>query len=178
MCIALARAPTWQSGRSASAHAGRPDRKHHRVAWVRAVRWRCWPGLAVNMDQIGTYFNKVLISIVSLSGILTWTPHNDPFVAMYSQWLASGRPGGLLCVRLVWCGLYDGAAYLSTSESYLRDLGVVWLIPRAAYRPEITVIIIASLHPGVKWVPGVPGVKWVLCKFDNAQAQAGKYICV
>ena len=140
MCIALARAPTWQSGRSASAHAGRPDRKHRRVAWVRAVRWRCRPGLAVNMDQIGTYFNKVLISIVSLSGILTWTPHNDPFVAMYSQWLASGRPGGLLCVRLVWCGLYDGAAYLSTSESYLRDLGVVRLIPRAAYSPEITVI--------------------------------------
>ena len=119
--------------------AGRIDRKHRRVAWVRAVRWRCRPGLAVNMDQIGMYFNKVLISIVSLSGILTWTPHNDPFVAMYSQWLASGRPSGLLCVRLVWCGLYDGAAYLSTSESYLRDFGVVRLIPRAAYSPEITV---------------------------------------
>ena len=44
-------------------------------------------------------------------------------------------------MRLVWCGLYDGAAYLSTSESYLRDLGVVRLIhvPRAAYSPEITV---------------------------------------
>ena len=140
MCIALARTPTWRSGRSASMQAGRPDRKHRRVAWVRAVRWRCRPGLAVNMDQIGMYFNKVLISIVSLSGILTWTPHNDPFVAMYSQWLASGRPGGLLCVRLVWCGLYDGAAYLSTSESYLRDLGVVRLIPRAAYSPEITVL--------------------------------------
>ena len=118
--------------------AGRPDRKHRR-AWVRAVRWRCRPGLAVNMDQIGMYFNKVLISIVSLSGIFTWTPHNDPFVAMYSQWLASGRPGGLLCVLLVWCGLYDGAAYLSTSESYLCDLGVVRLIPRTAYSPEITV---------------------------------------
>ena len=51
--------------------AGRIDRKHRRVAWVRAVRWRCRPGLAVNMDQIGMYFNKVLISIVSLSGILT-----------------------------------------------------------------------------------------------------------
>ena len=43
-------------------------------------------------------------------------------------------------MRLVWCGLYDGAAYLSTSESYLRDLGVVRLIPRAAYSPEITVL--------------------------------------
>ena len=71
MCIALARAPTWQSGRSASVQAGRIDRTHRRVAWVRAVRWRCRPGLAVNMDQIGMYFNKVLISIVSLSGILT-----------------------------------------------------------------------------------------------------------
>ena len=138
MCIALARAPTWQSGRSASVQAGRIGSivVH---GYVRAVRWRCRPGLAVNMDQIGMYFNKVLISIVSLSGILTWTPHNDPFVAMYSQWLASGRPSGLLCVRLVWCGLYDGAAYLSTSESYLHDLGVVRLIPRAAYSPEITV---------------------------------------
>ena len=52
----------------------------------------------------------------------------------------AGPPSGLLCVRLVWCGLYDGAAYLSTSESYLRDLGVVRLIPRAAYSPEITVM--------------------------------------
>ena len=101
--------------------------------------FRNWPISSFHTDQIGTYFNKVLISIVSLSGILTWTPHNDPFVAMYSQWLASGRPGGLLCVRLVWCGLYDGAAYLSTSESYLHDLGVVRLISRAAYSPEITV---------------------------------------
>ena len=48
-------------------------------------------------------------------------------------------------MRLVWCGLYDGAAYLSTSESYLRDLGVVRLIPRAAYSPEITVCFF-SLH--------------------------------
>ena len=70
MCIALAGA----HGNRVEALAcrlGRPDRKHHRVAWVRAVRWRCRPGLAVNMDQIGMYFNKVLISIVSLSGILT-----------------------------------------------------------------------------------------------------------
>ena len=42
------------------------------------------------------------------------------------------------------CGLYDGAAYLSTSESYLRDLGVVRLIPRAAYSPEITVVLLSS----------------------------------
>ena len=43
------------------------------------------------------------------------------------------------------CGLY-GAAYTVVrlicrhSESYLRDLGVVRLIPRAAYSPEITVV--------------------------------------
>ena len=69
MCIALARP---HGNRVACRRpAGRSDRKHRRVAWVRAVRWRCRPGLAVNMDQIGMYFNKVLISIVSLSGILT-----------------------------------------------------------------------------------------------------------
>ena len=78
MCIALARAPTWQSGRSASVQAGRIGSiVVWHGPWVRAVRWR---------------------------------------------------------------GLYNGAAYLSTSESYLRDLGVVRLIPRAAYSPEITVI--------------------------------------
>ena len=143
MCIALAGA----HGNRVEALAcrlGRPDRKHHRVAWVRAVRWRCRPGLAVNMDQIGMYFNKVLISIVSLSGILTWTPPNDPFVAMYRQWLASCRPAqrSSLCaacmVRLIrWCGLsvdiwilfawFGGSAAYTPARLIVRKLRYMYI---------------------------------------------------
>ena len=37
-------------------------------------------------------------------------------------------------------GLYTGAAYTPTSESYFHDFSEVRLILRAAYIPEITVL--------------------------------------
>ena len=51
--------------------------------------------------------------------ILTGTQHNDPFVAMYRQRVASG---GALCVR-PRCGLYSGVANMLTPESSFADSG-------------------------------------------------------
>ena len=64
--------------------------------------------------------------------------HNDRFVSIYPQWVASG---GALCVR-PWCGLYGGAAYMLMPESSFDDFGVVRLTHRVAYIPKITVILI------------------------------------
>ena len=74
-------------------------------------------------------------------------------------------------MRLVWCGLYDGAAYLSTSESYLRDLGVVRLIPRVAYSPEITVPVLHLL----KVISEIKLITTKVSLFDNPSYKCTMY---
>ena len=74
---ASVRPHAWQSGRSASARAGRPagsDRigKHRRACGMGTRGAMALPARAGRQHGPNRmYFNKVLISIVSLSGILT-----------------------------------------------------------------------------------------------------------